>query len=257
MIRLAALAIVSLGFVSCGAGVDPTLVETIEQTYPLDSTASISVTNRDGAIRIYGGGDELKVQAIKKAYSAERLNKIKINVVAGPNTVSITTDYPPQTTWGFSDRSGTVDYTIIVPETAQLVRVELANGEIAVEGLRGGGVQARLGRGLLFARNCFSDLDLTVATGNLSLGYDWWERAQFSIDAGAVRGHVLAFFPGDAAFQLSAEAPRGKIANDFIEKEKRHAEPTNKIDMLVGNEGDVHVKIHATNGNIRIAEVNP
>ena len=257
MNRLAALAIVSLSFVSCGAGVDPTLVETVEQTYPLDSTASISVTNRDGAIRIYGGGDELKLQAIKKAYSAERLSKIKINVVARPNTVSITTDYPPQTTWGFSDRSGTVDYTIVVPETAQLVRVELANGEVAVEGLHGGSVRARLGSGLLFARNCFSNLELTVATGNVSLAYDWWERAQFSIDAGVVSGHVLAFFPGDAAFQLSAEAPHGKIANDFIEKEKRHAEPTNKIDMLVGNEGDVRVKIHATNGNIRIAEVNP
>src|SRR2546428_13102348 len=152
MIRLAALAFVSLSFVGCGAGADPTLVETVEQTYPLDSTASISVTNRDGAIRIYGGGDELKMQAIKKAYTAERLNKIKINVVARPNTVSITTDYPPQTTWGFSDRSGTVDYTIIIPETAQLVRVELANGEVAVEGLRGGGVHERLGSGLLFGR---------------------------------------------------------------------------------------------------------
>jgi hypothetical protein len=247
----------SFNFVSCGPALDRPLEETLEQTYPLDATASIHIANEDGSIRVYGGGDELKVQATKKAYSAERLSRIKINIVVRPDSVLITTDYPPKKRWVFSDRSGTVDYIVVVPETARLVRAELANGELAVEGLRGGRVQARLNNGLLFARNCFSDLELTLATGNLSLSFDWWEQAQFTVNGTVTRGNIGSFIPGDAAFHLQAEAPQGKIANDFEEKENRHAEPANKIEMVVGSGGDVRMKIRVNNGNIRIAETNP
>lgn len=246
-----------LGFFGCGANVKEPLEETLTETFPLESTAAVTITNQDGSIRIYGGGDELKVQATKKAYSADRLRQIKINIATAPDSASVTTEYPPKQKWSLSDRSGTVDYIIVVPETARLIRAELDDGELAVEGIREGRVEARLRNGLLFARNCFSDLELRLGTGNLSLSFDWWEWAQFTVDAVVERGHIRSFLPGDAAFRLQAEAPNGKIDNDFLEKEKRRAEPTNKIDMVVGEKSDVHVKIRANNGNIRVTETNP
>jgi hypothetical protein len=251
------LALIPLTLISCGGAVNQPLEETITQTYPLDANASINITNEDGSIRIYGGGDELKVQATKKAYSVERLRRIKINIVVGADSVEITTDYPPKKKWGFSDRSGTVDYIVVVPETARLVRAELADGELSVEGLRGGSVQARLANGLLSARNCFSDLELTLATGNLSLSFDWWEQTAFVVNGAVTRGNIRSFIPGDASFHIQAEAPQGKIGNDFLEKENRHAEPANKIDMVVGSGGEIRMKLRANNGNIRIAETNP
>ena len=230
--------------------------ETFNETYPLDANAAVSVTNQDGSIRIYGGGDELKVQAVKKAYSAERLRRIKVNIARTAESAAITTEYPPKPKWGLSDRSGTVDYIVVVPETARLVRAELANGELAVEGLRGERVETRLGSGLMFARNCFTNLALNLDTGNLSLSFDWWEAENFFVQGTVQRGHIWSFFPGEAAFRLQAEAPTGKIANDFLEKEKR-GEPTNKIDMMIGEGGDVRVKIRAEHGNVRITETNP
>ena len=256
ILRLSLTAIL-LGFLGCDGSVKGPLEETLNQIYPLDSTAAITVSNRDGSIRIYGGGDELRVQATKKAYSAERLRQIKINITTAPDTASITTDFPPTPKWGFSDRSGTVDYIIVVPETARLVHAELADGELAVEGLREGRVQARLGNGLMFARNSFGHLELNLGTGNLSLSFDWWERAQLAVDATVGRGHIRSFFPSDAAFRLQADAPNGKIVNDFVEKEQRRSDLSNKIGMVVGEGGDVIVKIRANNGNIRIAETNP
>lgn len=252
-----ALLVGLLSFSGCGGNARGPLEETVTETYPLSSKAAVTVVNEDGSIRIYGGGDELKVQAVKKAYSAERLSRIKIDIVTGPDSAAVTTHYPPKPKWGLSDRSGTVDYIIVVPETARLVRAQLANGELAVEGLRGERVEARLGSGLMFARNCFADLDLHLDTGNLNLSFDWWERENFSVQGTVQRGHVWSFFPGDAAFHLQAEAPTGKIANDFIEKEKRHGEATNKIDMVVGEGGEAGVKIRAERGNIRVAETNP
>jgi hypothetical protein len=258
--RLAILVVavaISFSFPGCGGKVDGPLQETLDETYPLNSEAAVTVANQDGSIRIYGGGDELKVHAVKKAYSAARLAQIKINITTGPESASVTTDYPPKPKWALSDRSGTVDYVIVVPETARIVRAELASGEIGVEGLRGERVEARLGNGLMFARNCFTDLELNLATGNLNLAFDWWEREKFFVDGTVEHGHIWSFFPGDAAFHLDAESPTGKIANDFIEKENRRAEPMNKIDMVIGDGGNVHVKIRAEHGNIRVAETNP
>src|SRR5712692_618984 len=243
---------------ACGSAADRTLEQTIERTYALDPTADIRISNRDGSIRIYGSDTvEMKLQAIKKAYTAERLNDIVISVAAQPNSISIETKYLLKKAWGFSDRSGTVDYVVVVPQAAQISRLELENGEVLVEGMRGGKVKARLGSGRLFGHNCFSDLDLAVMSGNLTLAYDWWEESKFSAEAKVVDGHALAFLPSDAGFHLIAEAVHGKIANDFAEKEQRQGGPVHKIDMRIGESPEAEIKIHAADGNIRIAETNP
>src|SRR3989442_15775272 len=86
----ACLFVVSLLLIGCSPARNRTLEETIEQTYTIDPVASISVRNRDGSIRIYGSSaGEMRLQAIKKAYTSERLNGIAINVLAQPNAISI------------------------------------------------------------------------------------------------------------------------------------------------------------------------
>lgn len=243
---------------ACGSAVDSTLEQTIEQTYALDPTADISITNQDGSIRIYGSDVvEMKLQAIKKAYTTARLNGIAIHVAAQPNSIVIETKYPPKKAWPLSDRSGTVDYVLVVPQAAHISRLELENGEVLVEGMRGAKVKARLGSGRLFDHNSFADLDLTVISGNVVMIYDWWEQRKFSAEANVVSGNALAFLPSDAGFHLIAEASRGKIANDFAEKEQRDGGAVHKIDMRVGESSETEIKIHAADGNIRIGETNP
>ena len=250
--------VVALLLMGCGSAVDRTLEQMVDQTYSLDPTADIRISNRDGSIRIYGWSHpEMKLQAIKRAYTAERLNGITVNVTAQRNSVSIETNYPPKKAWPFSDRSGTVDYVLVVPQTAQVSRLELENGEVLVEGMRGANVKGQLGSGRLFAHNSFGNLDLAVTTGNLALIYEWWENSKFSVKATIEDGNGLAFIPSEASFHLVAEAPNGKIANDFTEKEQRSGEAPNKIDVLVGDGGSASIEIRATDGNIKIAEANP
>ncbi len=252
------LFLVALLSMGCGSAVDRTLEQTVEQTYPLGPTADIRISNRDGSIRIYGAPvAEMKLKATKKAYSAKRLNGIAINVTAQPNSVSIETKFPPKRAAGFSDRSGTVDYVLVVPQTAQVSRLELENGEVLVEGMRGANVKAQLGSGRLFAHNSFGNLDLAVTTGNVALVYEWWEPAKFSVKANIADGNGFAFIPSDASFHLVAETPNGKIDNDFTEKEQRSGEQPTKIDILVGGGGEAGIEIRATDGNIKIAEANP
>src|SRR5438270_5029371 len=176
-IRVASMSIVSCLLLGCRPAVDRTLEEMINHVYPVEATATLSVTNRNGSIRVYAAGNEtreVRVEAIKKAYSAARLKAISVQVSAKPNSISVETIYPPDSAIGFSDRSGTVDYVIVVPQTIRISKLELTNGEVQLDGVRRE-AHEQLGSGRLFAHNCFGNLDLNLKTGNLAIAYEWWE----------------------------------------------------------------------------------
>ena len=242
----------------CDSGIDRALEQTIEQVYKVDPNAAISIRNTDGSIQIYGGSsNELRLYARKKAYRQDRLEKITVSVKAQPSLVSIDTIYPPKPRLGLTDRSGTVDYVLLVPDTCTITRVELTNGEVLLEGLRGKSVRANLVNGHLIDHNCFADTQLFVANGTLDIGYDWWEKRKFAIDARIVNGNARALVPGEASFHLVAGTEDGNIANEFSEQEDRGDGPVKKIDAVVGSSPEVDITLQATNGDIRIAKSNP
>jgi hypothetical protein len=254
-----ALSLLAVGLSSCHDDPgDRILEQSFERICQVDPDARVTVRNVDGSIRLYGAKiREVRIQAIKKAYSQERLDKIAINVTAQANSVSIDTIYPPKPKFSLTDRSGTVDYIIVVPENSTIPRLELVNGELLIEGMRGGKVSANLVNGRLFDHNGFGAHQLFVANGGLDVVYDWWEAGAFSIDAKIVNGNARAFIPGEAAFHLLARTVDGNIASDFSEKEERNRELVQKIDAVVGGPSQAVIQIQATNGSIQIAEANP
>ncbi len=256
---LAALATVLL-MEGCEPADDSILEEVSDRHYPVDSVSpTISVSNRDGSVSIYGaGGDlrEIRVEVLKKAFTPERLKAISVTVNAQPNSISIETDIPENRKL-FSDRSGTVDLVIVVPQAATISKLELHNGEVLLEEVRSPEGHARLGTGRLFVHNCFGSFDIQVQTGNVGLIYDWWEQRDFSIRSRIEDGNAFAFLPDEAAFHLIANSVSGKVANDFEEKEQRQPEGTNHADVLVGGLEKPKIEIETNDGNIRIAEHNP
>ena len=233
------------------------LEDIIEETYAIEPTAKISVQNDDGSIQIYGADiSHLKLLAIKRAYSEDRLAKISVDISVRADDVSIDTHYPPKPKWGWSDRSGTVEYIIVLPWTCDVTRLELGNGEVVLEQMRGDNLHANLGNGRLYAHNCFTDLHLSVANGGLDISYDWWETDKFSIDAQIASGNARLFIPGEAAFHLAAASVNGHVASDFRDKEERGRNATS-IDASIGGPSQTDIKIRAVNGNIKIAEENP
>lgn len=244
----------------CDTADNRVVEETFERLYTIDPSANITIHNGDGAVLVYGSNiNEMRVHAVKKAYSRERPMQIAIDVSTKQGSVSITTKFPPKPKWGFFDRSGTVDYTIVVPATATVSEVDLDAGEVLLDGMRGRTTRARLAEGRMFARNCFISLDLAIRRGNLIMSYDWCEESDFSVEANVVQGNAWAYFPGDAAFHLLAKAARGKIANDF--ETVAVAVPASaagmKIDTLVNGGGEATMKIRVEEGNIKIVEASP
>jgi Toastrack DUF4097 len=244
----------------CGSGDNRQLEEIVEQVYSVNASANISIHNRDGAVMVYGSdANEMRVRAVKKAYSRERLNQIAIDIATKPGAVSVITKFPPQPKWALSDRSGTVDYTIVVPETASISALELNAGEVFLDSMGGREVRARLHDGRIFARNCFTNLDLTANRGTLGLSYDWWEEEQFSVQVKLAQGNVWVWLPSDAAFHLVAETLHGKIANDFnsLPVSANSSVRGMKIDQVVNGGSQARIEIRVEKGNIKVAEANP
>jgi hypothetical protein len=252
--------ILALSLAGCGSESDRALEESFEHLYTVEPTANITVQNGDGAIFVYGSNtNEMRVRAIKRAYRRSRLTQIAIDVSTKPGSVSITTKFPPRPKWGLFDRSGTVDYTVVVPATASISGLDLNAGEILVDGMRGATTRARLGEGRVFARNCFTNLDLAIWRGNLILSYDWWEKSTFTAQANLAQGNAWAYLPVGGAFHLFAKAVHGEIFNDFETRAVAESAAARgvKVEALVNGGGEATIKFRVREGNITIVEARP
>lgn len=247
----------TLFFAGCNQS-DDIPEEVFDKSYPITPSTSLSVANKDGTIRIYGGGPPVvKIHAVKRAYTQARLHGIGIDVSTQPDAVVVETKFPLRKGWWFADRSGTVDYIIVVPDGMNISRTELQAGEILVDGMRGQTTHAQLGSGRLFIHDCFGNVDLSVASGNFTLIFDWWESKTFSVNASMQDGNGFAYIPTESSFHLIAKTDNGKIGNDFAEQEDRRGDVVTKVDMLVGTNNNVTINLHAADGNLRIVEANP
>ena len=246
------------GLSGCGDPEDRIVEQTVEKSFTVNPTARLTIRNVDGAIRIYGSKTaEVKIQAVKRAYRADRLDKVIVNATGGADSVDIDTIYPPRPKLSWSDRSGIVDYTIVVPETCTISRLELTNGEITIDGMRDAAVTARLVNGRLYDHNGFGKHELFVANGALDVTFEWWERRKFSVNAKIVSGNLRAFIPTNSSFHLMAEATSGNITNDFGDQEQSPKGKVRKIDMFVGENAQPTIDLQATEGNISVIEANP
>src|SRR5213080_2886771 len=231
------------------------LEDVVERRFPLDPSGTFSLRTIDGTVEIFGtDSQEVKIVAVKKAFSPERLNAIAIRVDARQNAVNIETTPPPAPRHHFSDRSGAVEYTINIPQTARIARVELPNGELVIDGMRGASIAANLGSGQLVTHNCFCDQTIHVNQGGLNVFFDWMEERPISIEAVIEDGNILAHIPTDATFQLRALAKQGHVSSDFSPMESHKRGDASEINEVIGDAPATALSFRANEGNIHISE---
>lgn len=240
-------------FLTRGIGFSaPPLQETFAKTYPLSPNATVSIRNTDGTIYLYGSlHNELKIVARKKAYSKARLEGISIDVsIDGKNAV-VDTVYPPVPHGlSFADRSGTVDYIIIIPESCTVTQVALTNGEIILSGLRGPSANARLTNGILMVQDCFTALHLEATQGRIDAYYNWWENGAVSLFADLKNGELRVAFPPEPAVRIDAASATGQITNQFGQEHGQSSE--HSLRTTIGADEGAEFKLRTEGGNIHI-----
>src|SRR5688572_26534930 len=98
------------------------LTEEFHQSYPLTATGRVSIANINGNVHISAWDrNEVKVDAVKRAYSTERLSEATIDVTNTADSVSIKTKYPERNqtfdsrNWSRENNPASIEYTLTVP----------------------------------------------------------------------------------------------------------------------------------------------
>jgi hypothetical protein len=246
--------LIAMLLAGCNPRIEGPKNEVFEQAYEIDPEAGLSIRNTDGSIVIHGTETAaLKLQAIKKAKSSEELKGIDINASVGAKAVSITTKFLPQKNKALSTGFRTVDYTIEVPPTVNLTRVDLDNGKILIDGMRSEDLHATVVDGQLAIRNCCGNAHLSIANGALDFYYEPCERRRFLVDAQMTNGNARVFIGRGASIRIQAETMTGEIINELGDMVNLNGRPTRKVDILTAKGVGHEIKLRVTTGDIKIA----
>jgi DUF4097 and DUF4098 domain-containing protein YvlB len=231
------------------------LTEEFHKVYPLAAQGRIQIDNLNGPVHITGWDrDEVKVDAVKSAWTKERLDEARIEIRSEPSELSIRTEYPGHDhTFNFGSRDergnpASVEYTITVPRQARLDEIKLVNGRLDVQDVAGE-VHASCVNGRIQARNLQGVVELETINGELDASVDQLPSSELKLSS--VNGRLRITLPSDARAELKASTISGNISDDFGLPVIRHQFVGRSLHGQLGGGGTL-VKLSNVNGEIEI-----
>jgi DUF4097 and DUF4098 domain-containing protein YvlB len=227
-----------------------------QQTYSLAANGRVTLHNINGAVHIQGWErNEVKVDAVKRAYKRERLDEARIEVHADADSIDIRTRYPYDE-MNFTDdephrydNPASVEYTLTVPRGVRLENIELINGGLDLANLSGE-VHASCINGKLTAHDLSGEAKLSTINGTLDATF-----AQLNTDhplvLSSVNGEVLLTIPSDANAEIKATTVHGEISNNLGLPVHRGRYVGADLNGQIGN-GGARIRLDNVNGLIHI-----
>jgi DUF4097 and DUF4098 domain-containing protein YvlB len=230
--------------------------EEFHQTYPLAANGRISLENVNGFVHINGWDrNEVRVDAVKRAYTRERLQEAQIIVDAGADVVHVRTKYPEENMnfYGDGDRRrnnpATVDYTLSIPRNARVETIEVVNGPIEIEGVTNDVVASSV-NGPVRAHGLGGEAKLSTVNGPVEATFERLPDAR-SVSLNSVNGPLTLTIPSDANAQLRANTLSGRITNDYGLPVNDGQYVGHELSGVLGK-GGTRIKLSNVNGSISI-----
>ena len=194
----------------------------------------------------------MKVDAVKSAWTKERLDEARIEVRSEQSSLSIRTEYPDhEHTFNHDDRHNnpaSVEYTLTVPRQARLDEIKLVNGRLDVQDVAGE-VRASCVNGRIQARNLQGPAELDTVNGELDASVS--QLTSSPLKFSSVNGALRVTLPSDAKAEIQASTVSGHISNDFGLPVKRHQFVGQSLHGELGG-GGTDVRLSNVNGTIEI-----
>jgi len=210
-------------------------------------TGTVSLENVNGDVYVTAWDrNEVKVDAVKIADSAEKLADARIVVDADTNSVHIETKYGRQHN---NNNPASVDYRLTIPKGANLDSLELVNGTLEISGVKGD-VKASCVNGELKASGLTGQAHLETVNGRLEATFEKLDSNQ-RIKMSSVNGSIDLAVPANANAEFDADTVSGSIRNDFGFHEDDEDIVGHEVSGTLGD-GAARVKLNNVNGAIRI-----
>ncbi len=232
------------------------LTEMFSQTYPLKSTGRVNIVNINGDVHVNVWDQaSVKVDAVKRAYSSQRLSEVTIDVDSSPDMVSIKTKYPEDRNYSGGNREdswASVEYTLTIPRGGQLDGAELVNGSLDVQGVQGF-VRASLVNGTVKADGLGGEVRLSTVNGGIEANVATLETAK-GVQLTSVNGSIVLIVPSGASADIKASTVHGGITNDFGLKVDDGQFVGHSMNGQIGS-GGARIRLNNVNGSIAVKRI--
>lgn len=232
------------------------LTEEFHQSYPLTLTGRVNISNINGDVHISAWDrNEVKIDAVKRAYNRERLSEATIDVTNTADSISIKTKYPERNpnfdgrNWSRENNPASVEYTLTVPRGARIEGVSLVNGSLDIEGLHGE-VRASLVNGRVRANDLSGEVNLSTVNGAVEVNAAGLAASR-GVNLSSVNGAIVLSVPSGANAQVKASTVHGPISNDFGLTVEEGQYVGRHLSGQIGSGGPA-IKLNNVNGSISI-----
>lgn len=238
-----------------------TLREKFDQTFDFRRGGKLILTNTNGGIVVEAWDrNEVRIEAEKIVKSRDRrlaeeiMKEIRIEIDHNDDYLEIHTKIPKHKHgfWGsvFGDRvSISVKYRLTVPRELKL-DVSTVNGAVDVSDVSGN-IRVKSTNGHVHVYEAKGTVDAKTTNGGIDvelLDFDEDEDMSFK----TTNGGIKVYFPRNFRAYVDAKTTNGSITTDFPIKVR--GEISRKRLQGSINEGGGRIKLHTTNGSIKILE---
>ncbi|MCA1568314.1 MAG: DUF4097 domain-containing protein [Acidobacteria bacterium] len=234
--------------------------EEFHRIYAIKQDGRISLKNITGKVQInIWQRNEVKVDAVKRAYKRARLAEAEISIEASPEVIHVSTTYASSTnTWNFGgegqyNNPASVEYTLTVPSGVRLDTIELVNGLLNIEDVAGD-VEASSINGSVMARGLTGEVKLSTVNGKIDARFERL-RPPRSITLTSVNGPIMMLLPKNTDAEIMASSIQGEISNNLGLRVERSKHIGQNLTGTLGR-GGMPVKLNNVKGNIAILHIS-
>lgn len=183
------------------------VTEKFSQTCPLSAEGSVTLNNINGPVEISAWDkNEVSIEAVKEASDEEAIKHIQIKVESTPAALTIKTEHDK--TWKFWDRfQASVRYTLRVPRSARLEKINTVNASITVTGVHGS-MNLDTVNGSIKATGLMADARLDSVNGNLTAEFESLKTVK-NVKLESVNGRTEITLPKNASASISTRSVNG------------------------------------------------
>ncbi|HLP07544.1 MAG TPA: DUF4097 family beta strand repeat-containing protein [Opitutaceae bacterium] len=225
---------------------------TVDETRALAANGEVIVENVNGPIRVETWDKpEVRLVAVKSARNEADLKALDVQIDATETRFAAKSVYLEKDgSWikKFTN-TGEVRYTLTVPHTATLRRIETMNGPVEIANVHSR-VTAKSMNGRVDARGLRDEVQLTSVNGEVSAEFDAVAPRQ-DIVLETVNGGISLRLPATAGAELTASTVNGSISTDFGPPPRSEQWIGQKLETTIGD-GAARVRLKTTNGSIEI-----
>jgi DUF4097 and DUF4098 domain-containing protein YvlB len=244
--KVVGISFLSIGFAMPGFADE----DKISRTFEVQASSHFNLSNINGSVSISAWEKNIiEVTAIIDTNNESDRDKISIIMDENAHGVNVETKYEKNTSRN-NHNSGSVSYHVMVPIDADLSQIELINGSLSINGVKGE-VNVELVNGSMVANGLAGNSEINSVNGSIKVHYTSADEALSRIELETVNGSIKLYLPENISASVDAQTMHGNIKNDFGLRSDKKMFIGKALHGDIGS-GDVKINIESVNGSVKL-----